>query len=786
MGNSPSAIAAKTEDITKQAEQATTPEAKEALLKEAEQLQHDYENGLLTGPTIDELKSENEMRAMTEHNYIAPNYFPDVAATGMHYGPELGMVQRMGNKLGILDRLSPEMREGFFGEDLDKRLQKTKESIIPRTRSTDETNVLAPRTETYLHESSGRTFTAGVARNDLEAFVKHIETRDRNLAARGFTEDNLRHLGYKENGETVPMRGEQGLLEHGLDRRHWAVVYPDLATRWFRDEANFAKVLVGMLTRGIMGGKLVINRNTLHELDRVAEENAALVTKTTLSATRNEGVAIPRVALQRLIAHAKVHEPYPFLGQLAVNALNKWKVAVLGLTPRWFMNTTVGSFFQSMVKGTMDPRYYWTAMRIRNEDLKFHGHTLIKRLPMEERMPPTVSMGHIGTETKMSTGRPGLTVGPRSGLGKVVPQVRNLTPAVMATENFFRRAQFLHSLDKYSKMRMSEVGATMENYVRYQGIMRPEFLDEIIKNPVYRDAAGHEVNIVELALNDLDRFAYSYHHLGPFERRYVTKFVPFWGWYKWITQFMWRLPADYPGRANMMYRTGKIGQDIQNQLGYVPNWLAGAVFFDLSNMHHAGELGTQGLNPFGWYANPFAGAGRGGTIGGMFQLGQLNPVMQAGLAGLGINTMDATEASISPTARLAPSFSGQMFNVLTGEPQTVGETMSGSRALGTLMRSLPQIRMAEKFLAGGRSVYPESIPFFNEKPIAMHPGNIPTTAELLGNIVGLPVRHIDLAHIQQLTRKGAKYAKTSNQRSLNTMLQRLGTPAQQAAAANGP
>jgi hypothetical protein len=340
---------------------------------------------------------------------------------------------------------------------------------------------------------------------------------------------------------------------------------------------------------------------------------------------------------------------------------------------------------------------------------------------------------------------------------KVGPGSRWAMQKVQKIEDHFRRASFVQSLDRQHKQMMYEQGNIIENLETAKGPRSTEeYIDFIKDNP----------EAVKKALADVDRFAYNFAALGPFERRYIRQAVPFWGWYKFISGLAYRLPVDFPGRTNLMSHLGTLGTN-QTQEGYgdLPTWLKGALPLsgDTSNFKY---LSTMGLNPFSQIFNP---TGPEGAVSGSLQLSQGSPLFQAIMAGAGIDTLrGGGTVPIHPSSGIAPDPFGQYRDVNTGEEVNVGQRESGARVVAALLRAFPQVRIGERVRSGGRSVYPESIPLVRErfmptKPEARFGGSI---ADALEQIVGFAPRPYDLEGYQSRRKKFTKYARTRQKSSL--------------------
>jgi hypothetical protein len=214
--------------------------------------------------------------------------------------------------------------------------------------------------------------------------------------------------------------------------------------------------------------------------------------------------------------------------------------------------------------------------------------------------------------------------------------------------------------------------------------------------------------------------------------------------------------------------------------GAFPPWLAGAIPFGAGKNFH--YLSTMGLNPFSQIFNPL---GPEGPVQGSLMLGQGSPWIQALLSGYGVDTLRGGETPISPESGVGRDFFGGLIDMATGQETDIGREKGGSRFLATLARSFPQYRIAERgprtpftpFASGGRSVYPESLPwaqrFMPTKPESQFGGTIP---ELFEQYVGVAPHPYDLESYQGLLPKRVKYARTLNQRARYKLKRALAQP----------
>jgi hypothetical protein len=313
-----------------------------------------------------------------------------------------------------------------------------------------------------------------------------------------------------------------------------------------------------------------------------------------------------------------------------------------------------------------------------------------------------------------------------------------------------------------------ELSEVIKNFEDTKG---PRSVDE------YADWIVDHPEEVQRAIDDVDRFAYNFSALGPNERRYVRQFVPFWGWYKFISALHYRLPIDYPGRANLLANMGILGtaQNEEAWGGPAPAWLKAAIPLtdpDKGFMY----LSTMGLNPFSQVFNP---AGEEGPIQGTIHTGQLSPWIQAVLTGIGYDTLRGGQVPISAKSGVSPDFFGGLLGIDEGGDKSIATVESGNRFLASILRSFPQYRLTERgprtpltpFSSGGRSVYPESLPwhqrFMPTKPESKYGGSF---ADIFAQWAGIAPKPFDLRGYQRLYPKRLKYARTRNRNNLRKEL----------------
>jgi hypothetical protein len=342
---------------------------------------------------------------------------------------------------------------------------------------------------------------------------------------------------------------------------------------------------------------------------------------------------------------------------------------------------------------------------------------------------------------------------------------RQVMRRVQQIEDHFRRASFVQSLDKRVRQSINEQGAIIRGLEENRG---PRTVEE------YARYVSENPDMVQKAIEDLNHFSYNFATLGPFERRYIRQAIPFWGWYKFISGLAYRLPVDYPGRTAVMTQLGELGSNKQmQQYGMTPSWLKGALGLT-PGPENFKYLSTLGLNPFSQIFNP---TGPEGAIGGSLQLSQGSPLIQALLSAYGVDTMRGGEVPISPQTLAEAGVGRDFFGSLVsyqGEEKDPWQVAGGKRLLASVIRSFPWARIYEREAAGGRSSFPESLPW-DPRPMATKPesqfGGV--GSEVLEQLIGVAPRPYDLKGWQQLAPKRGRYAKTRNKTDLRKLLRNL-------------
>lgn len=608
-------------------------------------------------------------------------------------------------------------------------------------------NLFTKSPESYLRERP-EVLASGAARVDPKAFVESVARREKDLVNQAYNADLLNRLAAKgDDAEPIKFHTQEDV--HRRLGPDWVLVNEEFPINWFNAETNFANETANTLEQLRLQGKSSHDPEVEDIITNLADSHAQDFVRNAFNAKKLDGVAIPKEFYNYQKRLVTAMDPFDNkIGRAYARYMHRWRAFTLAYMPRWAVNTAIGSFFMNMVKG-VTPRDYRLASQLHKEGVfgepRLGGVELGSVTGMEYLEP--AALGHLERST---------------GIG-VTPLGERIVEKVQQIEDHFRRASFVHSLDKVAQRRMGDMGQILSNLERrrstFYDTRRPwnpradeETLQAILDSP----------KAVEEAIDDLNTFAYNFAALGPYERRYVRMAVPFWGWYKFISKVAYRLPVEYPGRTNILANIGMLGMGHEDeQLGNRPDWLHGVIPLGMEK-GRLSYLSTMGQNPFSSFFNPF---GPQGGVEGAISLGQASPPIQAALSAFGLDTLRGGEVPISPKQGVAPDFFGSLIDIQNGRETNPAQQAGVRRFIMGLLRSAPQFRMGEQYLAQGRSVYPESVPFFDQRPMPTEPKDTSVLANL-GSIFGVAPKTYNLGGYQKGIRKRVKYAKSRNKTAM--------------------
>lgn len=650
------------------------------------------------------------------------NYFPQASAhPTMRVRPNGGPVARKMDKLiSAATRGQIKRESGVVG------LHEVRRENL--SRLLDPNSIGVGPFASFMQDADLTAFKAGIDRRDPVVMARHIAQREKVLVHRWLAEPFIAKIAVKDDAGNLIQVANDAEKEQVFGDSNIAAKYSIISPRALqvlvqtedKGALDVAKALGGT------GGKMT--EELMAHIDRIAAEGAIMSVRQLADeaiASRGKGILVPNSYYQNLIKHAKVLDNSSRVGNVWRGFINKWRSAVLAYMPSWLLRTSVGHGFILFLSGVWDPRHYMAAMK--NFDLEGAGAKDLVTLPpgIHQGMPHS-EFGQIGQR--------------QYAKNMLAPAI---TGAVHRVANFQRRAGFISMLNRVVKQHFAELGEAFE---LPGGLRNATNLQKVIdEHPEW----------VHHALNELDRVSYTFGQMSPWERRLAKNIIPFWGWYRFVSKFVWSLPITYPGRALAITRLGQIGASDQNALGPMPDWLRASIMFDTHNLSQVHYMSMLGLNPLGDVANPAAG------IQGLVRLGQMSPVIQAALEGAGYNTLTGGLESMDPALGIV-EVNGKYVNIHTGqEVDSPGQASVGSsleRMIGGLARSFPEARIGELAVTGGYPVYPESIPILWERRIPTTNTKDVSIPGILAQYAGVAPKTYDLAKYQQNLLKDIKRA----------------------------
>lgn len=703
----------------------------------------------------------------------APTYLPSMSMGEMHYGLRGDPLKtKVGRVLGVA-KFRP-IEEGIPKQPEPYEFKRP----FTARRAAAETMGLGPA-RNYLKEADYASWLKGTMQTSPEALAHNAYEIQRDLVQGKLDPATIHKIALKDTeGAPRPFRGQGDLVQTVGEQvaRHYVVV-PVSAIRDYVStkaglEMNFAKYL-----------KEKPDATTIEEeINNLADESAhELLDGASHAAAmgNHAGLALPRTYVEQIQKHLDVSES---LGNPAgkVNAmiLGRWKAAVLSMMPKWLFVTTIGHGIIALIHGVLPgsryayqaAKYYQDAKHIiKPEDAeaiafgKKYGNTETFRA-QPEHLPYSVNQGGMVHELQ--------DVGQSQRVAKQYTLPRAISAGVHVTTNWQRRAIFLRELDKGAKQRFAELGRDFENP---GGFWKAENIDAVM-DPSWRETVLQHPDLVQHAFDQLSKVSYTFGDMAPWERKLVKNVMPFYGWYKFISKFVWSMPFNYPGRTAAIAALGRVGLEENKSLGILPDYLESAIWFNHNDLSHAKYLPLYGLNPLENVANPF---GKKGLLEGMLSAGQTSPLLQSLIAGSGIDPQTMEPEGIDPFSGIEQGKYGEWIDTKTGRQlPNIGVVNSLQRGLGTFMRSFPEVRTLELLRTHGNPVYPESIPFIDEHLKGVNPqtrrtGTLPLA---LLQELGFQPREYDILKHTQNVLKAIEEAKKKNLKSQQRTTQRLATP----------
>lgn len=477
--------------------------------------------------------------------------------------------------------------------------------------------------------------------------------------------------------------------------------------------------------------KVMTTENAAHAL-RDASGNIRAVSK----GFKKEGRTLDELMNSHAVARALFHNP-----------TKVWRFALLGLSPRYFVNNFLGNGI--MLMAATDP--VGLGLAFRQYMKMMHGKESLSALDREtaNAMGGTGPLrtifgeehGHTGSLVDPSTGK---IAADAPKFDKVLGKIPN---AYKLTHNFADKPYRYMALI-YSMKRMPEYQATYAR-LRAAGMSvekaQVQAMTIASENPAVRAIVRQNVN----------RISGQYHTYTNTERN-IRTLVPFYAWDRHIAAHFKDLATRAPYKVAMGAALGSLGQlHLQQIMGNTPDFLQSAI---------PAKLLTGPLGILGWMV--------GGNTNG--RTGVLNALTLSPYGSIGDLTKTAMGvAGLTPHLRLGESFGAQLNPLvqqaaqqLSGVDMMTGQTLKGG-AGGPLAQMylqtyahVPQMALLSAMLGQeGSSTTKAGNPTLYEKNLQAS----------LSSWLGLPIRQVNRDtehHLAQLQAPGG-VPKKPRKHSLN-------------------
>lgn len=712
----------------------------------------------------------------TPEGPILPTYMPSISGQGLHYGLRRDPLrQRVGRVLG-LSKFQP-----IEGIEKQPDYYELRRPFSPRTASA-QTIGLGPA-KNYLKEANYESFLKGAMQASPEAIAKNAYQIQRDLITQKLNPAMIERLAVKgTDGDVMYFRGPGEMQQAlGVTANHYSFVPVDTWKNYIATksglEMDFAHILAD---KGVEG-------DLEAEIENLADESAQeFISNESAKAAggNNRGVALPTTFVKTIVEHVRVTESQGVVGRINGMVLGRWKSAVLSMMPSWLLRTSLGHGILALIDGTVNPKFWMAAHRYFDdrpvlpeqlETLKnWRGagdavlgttRDIVPHAALQPGdLPAGVNQGGMMHELA--------DIGQGAREAKQFAPTRFISGGVHVTTNYQRRAIFLRGLEREAKQRLAELGKDFEHPGNFWDIRN---IDAVL-DPAFRETVLKSPDLVEHAFDQLGKVSYTFGEMSPWERRLVKNSFPFYGWYKFISKFVWSMPVNYPGRTAAIAALGHVGQEETDKMGALPDYLEGALFFNHGDLTNSKYINLYGLNPLGNFGNPFSPKG---ALEGVASAGELSPLIQSLIAATGVNPMTMEPESIDPFSGVEQGKYGEWLNTKTGQAlPNIGAVNPIQRGLGTFLRAFPELRAAELLRTGGNPVYPESIPFVDEHPVGVNPEtrrgyNLPS---ILEQEIGIQPRTYNISkHTAELLSHIAE-AKKANERAQARTREKLALP----------
>jgi hypothetical protein len=347
---------------------------------------------------------------------------------------------------------------------------------------------------------------------------------------------------------------------------------------------------------------------------------------------------IPREVKRVLDAYQQDFN-HPFFRALRT-ATDPWRLFVLTLSPRWYVNNLIGNVMLATKEGVSlkDWAAAWRSYRRGGPDLT--GNRLIQRFGAgTDSFGDTLGAVEGGVFTEL-------------GERTVVPYPRGASGVRLAAKTGSRLEALRIVTDRIRRAN--------------------EVVDELARVAVYHSNVRRGLS-VEKALQRTYEAMVDYNDLSPFERQVVRAVVPFYAWQKGILKLVARLPIDHPAAVGVLMSLDKMNRELAEDEfgGPLPRY-----YQSIINLPLLGPTNIRAMNPF---------QDAGALTSPQGIASSLNPIFEIGVR----NALGAPEGGFAEFQRM-------------NEFGSVVPDTSPAQDVTNLVSGLPQLRLVQSFT--GRSI----------------------------------------------------------------------------------
>lgn len=334
----------------------------------------------------------------------------------------------------------------------------------------------------------------------------------------------------------------------------------------------------------------------------------------------NWAYQIPKETADAVIQTVRPNTNVPtFIKTYWDSPLQLWRSLVLNYSGRWHVNNFFGNMMLNVMSGTLNPTDYMKAGRL-------FQHRLIDRFTRAGGTPRAVMQKAFGfTDEALDTARAHASVMPPelamgtfakvenqplsqaaaalSNTGKIQAGILASKPVRAFQKGAAASAEFNSLVDQFFRDAQFFKLARQEMRKESKGLLKKAMLsfyasDDAVYNFVERMNSETATQMVD----KISEFLPNYMKLlGPTERVWARRIMPFYSWYKHITRTAFLMPLKHPKRTALIGAIGRLGDTLNNEelraAGIDPNdaklvarWLKGTIIAG------KGETGPKFLN----------------------------------------------------------------------------------------------------------------------------------------------------------------------------------------------